>query len=354
MRITAFRAMRRAGLDVLPVAARLARDKDPGVRREVALALRDTPAAAALDILVDIGRGFDGKDRSYLEALGTGATGKEAALYDRLRQALAVKADPLTWSETFARIAWRLHVPAAVPDLTARAKSAKLTLAERRLAMDTLAFVRDPAASKTMLALAEPDSVLRESATWWLLNRMSNDWADHGLRPALKAAGIYDPEAITLRETVVPAAPADLPELSIPAIAQLTGNAARGKETVTRCVMCHTVGGAGAELGPALDGWGRGKSAEVVATALVNPSAEIAHGYEGTELRTNDGLTIQGVLIKQGDPLMMRSMGGVTQIIPANRVGSRRRMPKSLMMSAAQLGLTPQDVADVVAFLRSN
>ena len=84
--------------------------------------------------------------------------------------------------------------------------------------------------------------------------------------------------------------------------------------------MCHAIGGTGAELGPALDGWGRGKSAEVIATALIRPSAEIAHGYEGTELKTKDGLTIQGVLIKEGDPLMMRSMGGITQIIPADRV----------------------------------
>ena len=89
--------------------------------------------------------------------------------------------------------------------------------------------------------------------------------------------------------------------------------------------MCHAIGGTGAELGPALDGWGRGKSAEVIATAIVRPSAEIAQGYDGTELRTKDGLTIQGVLIKEGDPLMMRSMGGVTQIIPADRVAAPRR-----------------------------
>ena len=174
------------------------------------------------------------------------------------------------------------------------------------------------------------------------------------MRPALKAAGIYDPDTITLREAVVPAPPADLPELSLDEIVRLKGNAARGKETATRCVMCHSVGGVGAEVGPALDGWGRGKSDEVIATALVRPSAEIAHGYEGTLLRTKDGLTIQGVVIKQGDPLMMRSMGGITQIIPADRVASRRRMPQSLMMSAAQLGLTTQDVADLVAFLRGN
>ena len=354
LRIAAYRAMRRAGLDVIPVASRLARDKDPGVRREVAVSMRDQPAEKASDILVDIARGFDGQDRSYLEALGTGATGKEPALYDRLRRELGVKQDPVEWPATFAWIAWRLHVPAAVPDLSARAQSSKLSGADRRLALDTLAFVKDPAASKAVLALARPDNPLREQATWWLLNRLSNDWADHDLRPALKAAGIYDPDSIVLREAVVPKPAADLPELSIDEIARLTGDASRGKTTAARCLMCHAINGTGAELGPALDGWGRGKSPEVIATAIVRPSAEVAHGYEATEIVTKDGPTIQGVLIKEGDPLMMRSMGGLTQIIPVDRVASRRRLPESLMMSAAQLGLTAQDVADLVAFLRAN
>jgi putative membrane-bound dehydrogenase-like protein len=353
-RIATYRAMRRAGLDVMPVAARLARDTDAGVRREVAVSMRDQSAATAMNILVDIARGYDGQDRTYLEALGTGATGKEPALYERLRRELGVKDDPTTWSAAFARIAWRLHVPAAIPDLTARARSSKLSLADRRLAMDTLAFISDPAASAAMLDLAKAESPLREPATWWLLNRMSGDWTDHNLRPALKTAGIYDPDSIALKEAVVPPAPANLPELSVDEIVRLTGDATRGKTAATRCLMCHTFEGTGAELGPALDGWGRGKSADVIATALVRPNAEIAQGYDGTELRTKDGLTIQGLLIKQGDPLMMRSMGGITQIIPADRVASRRRLPESLMMSAAQLGLTAQDVADLVAFLRRN
>jgi putative heme-binding domain-containing protein len=354
LRITAYRAMRRAGLDVLPSAARLARDADAGVRREVALSMRDVPTGKSLDILADIAHGFDGQDRSYLEALGTGATGKEAALYERLHAAPGASADPLAWSPAFARIAWRLHVPAAVNDLATRARSTKLSPADRRLALDTIAFVNDPAAAKAMLALAEPSSPQREQATVWLLNRLSNDWADYGLRPALKAAGIYDPESIALKEAVIPAPPPDLPQLSLDEIARLTGDPARGKAATTRCLMCHSIGGTGAELGPALDGWGRGKSADVIAKALLQPSAEIAHGYEGTEIKTKDGVTIQGILLKEGDPLMMRSMGGITQIIPGDRVASRRRMPGSLMMSAAQLGLTAQDVADVIAFLSSN
>jgi putative heme-binding domain-containing protein len=117
--------------------------------------------------------------------------------------------------------------------------------------------------------------------------------------------------------------------------------------------MCHALGGVGAEVGPALDGWVRGKSTEVIATAILQPDAEIAHGYNGTTLRTTDGLTIQGLLIKEGDPLMMRSMGGVTQIVPASRVSARERMTRSLMMGAGQLGLSAQDVADLIAFLRT-
>jgi putative membrane-bound dehydrogenase-like protein len=346
MRITAYRAMQRAGLDVAPVAERLARDADPGVRREVALSMRNRPAAAAIDILVDIARGFDGVDRSYLEALGTGATGKEAALYGRLRPS----GDPLAWPASFAQIAWRLHVPAAVPDILARARSSTLSLADRRLAVDTLAFIDDPAASTAMVGLAEPSSPLREPATWWLLNRMSNSWAAHGLRETLKTAGIYDPDAIALKEAMVPRPPPDLPELSIDEIVKLKGDAARGKTLAVRCLSCHVIGGTGFELGPALDGWGRGKSAEVIARAIVLPNAEIAQGYEATEVKTTDGLTIEGVLLKQSDPLMMRSIG-LTQIIPASRVASRRRLPGSLMMSAAHLGLGHQDVADIVALL---
>jgi putative heme-binding domain-containing protein len=133
----------------------------------------------------------------------------------------------------------------------------------------------------------------------------------------------------------------------------LKGDPARGRDTITRCVMCHASNGAGAEVGPVLDGWARGKSAEVIATAIVRPDAEIAQGFNGTEVVTKDGLTIQGLLIKEGDPLMMRSMGGITQIIPAARVAKRQRMKASLMMSAAQLGLTAQDVADLVAFLQA-
>jgi putative heme-binding domain-containing protein len=250
-------------------------------------------------------------------------------------------------------MAWRLHVPAAVHDLEARARASKLPLAERRRAMDALAFIDAPAASDAMLKLAGDKGPLSELATWWLLNRLSNSWADHNLRAAMKVTGIYDPDAIALEEVVAPRQPADTAALSIDDIVNLPGNAARGQEVATRCLVCHAIGGTGADVGPALDGWARGKSAAVIARAIVQPSAEIAEGFAGTELRTSDGLRIQGIVIKEGDPLMVRSRGGLTQIVPAKRVASRSRMTESLMFTPAQLGLTAQNVADLIAFLRT-
>jgi putative membrane-bound dehydrogenase-like protein len=351
-KIAAYRALRRSGGEILSSAARLAHDPDAGVRREVALSLRGVPAEQSIPILIELARKYDGRDRSYLEAWGTGAAGKEAVLYDALRPALAPHVDSLRWSAPFARLAWRLHVPAAVPDLLKRAKSKTLPMADRKLALDTIAFIDDKRASRAMLALAGPGSGLEEPATWWLLNRMANTWASHNLAPTLKAMRIYDPAAIRVRQMVVPRPPVSGPALNADTIVGMTGDVARGKQAATRCLLCHTIGGAGAEFGPALDGWGRGKPAAVIAAALINPDADIAHGYEGTELRTHDGLTVQGLLIKQGDPLMMRSMGNVTQLIPVTRVAAQRRMKESLMMSAAELGLSAQDVADLIAFLR--
>ena len=86
-------------------------------------------------------------------------------------------------------------------------------------------------------------------------------------------------------------------------------------------------------------------------TAIVNPSNDIAHGYEGTEVTLADGRKIHGLVLSGGNPLIIQSTGGVTQMIPASRSRSASARA-SLMLSAEQLGLTAQQVADIVAYLK--
>ena len=136
-------------------------------------------------------------------------------------------------------------------------------------------------------------------------------------------------------------------------VVALRGDARRGEQGFVRCFACHSLNGVGADVGPGLDGWTRGKSLPVIAAAIVDPDAGIAHGYAAAVVRTKDGRTMHGLVVKDGDPLMVRSMGGVTQTIPADRIASRQRLPRSLMLTAEQLGMTAQDVADLLEFLAS-
>jgi len=224
----------------------------------------------------------------------------------------------------------------------------------RRRAAEALAFTDTPDAAAAMLDVASGVAPLRDTATWWLLSRSRERWAAYDLLPRMKAAGIYDPATATLRDA--PAFPR-LPDAQGPVLADVvaaSGDASRGRTLVSRCVMCHVIGGTGVDLGPGLDGWARGKRPDIVALALLDPDAGIAHGYTGTALRTTDGLTIEGLLLADGDPLMMRSMGGLTQVVPADRVAQRATMTRSLMPRAADLGLSAQDVADLIAFLRAS
>lgn len=353
-KIAAFRAMRRADLDISGVVAGLAEDPDPAVRREVALAMRNLSLDLSRDILVALSKGYDGVDRSYLEAFGTGATGKGAEIFAAVKKAIGHE-DPRLWGDVFGGIAWRLHPASAIEDFLTRVRSENLTLAQRRQSLDAIAFIRTKSASQAMLTIAQLDTPLKRDAVWWLMNRMNNDWRDHGLLPELKSRGIYDPDKVVVQEVVTPAPDeAQKTALTVEAVLALKGDPERGKATAARCIMCHEIGGVGVHYGPPLDGWGRTQTDEVIARSLIDPSADIAHGFDGSAILTKEGKTVHGLVIQQGNPTIVTSMGGLTQIIPRKAIGSVEKLNRSLMLSAAQQGLTAQDVADLVAFLRAN
>lgn len=354
LKIAAYRAMRRAGLDFTASAMRLAADPHPAVRREVALSMRNESIETAKEILVTIAHGYDGKDRSYLEALGTGATGKEKEVYTAIKKAMA-NDDARTWSPAFAGIAWRLHPAGAVEDFQIRAKTETLDQELRKQSLDAIAFIQTQAAAEAMITIAMLDTPLKADALWWLLNRANNDWKKYDLMTKLKERGLYDPSKITIQEITTPKPDAAQEKaITVDAVLALEGNPEVGKTTAARCIMCHEVGGMGVQYGPALDGWGKTQTEEVIARSIVEPSADIAHGFEATEILTKDGKTIHGLLIQDGNPAIIVSMGGVTQMIPKGKIEKQHKLGRSAMLSAAQLGLTAQEVADLVAYLKAN
>lgn len=351
-RVVAFRALRRENHNLLANAKKLANDDSPAVRREVALAMRDISFNDSKDILLTLAKNFDGQDRTYLEAWGTGAKGKESQVYDYIKPKLN-DADPLKWSAKFAWLAWRLHPEQSIDDFKTRALSKSLSDTDRKAAVTVLGYSASKAGADAMLEVAaQTDGLVKAEVVWWLLNRKDSQWKEFGLNAALKARGIYDPDNVEITSATIPEPPA--PTFTVQQVLALKGDAKRGRELVTAsCFSCHRIGNEGTYYAPDLTGWAKRQTTEVLIQSIINPSQDIAHGFNGQRIETKDDIEIHGLVLSDGDPLVVQSASGLTQMIPANQIKSKKSLNRSLMMSAEQLGLGAQELADIAAFLKT-
>lgn len=238
-------------------------------------------------------------------------------------------------------------------DQKIRALSPKVSADQSKLTLTALGFTQSAAAATAMIQLANnKDFVHKDLANWWVNNRKSNLWKPYHVDELLKVMG-QDPANAKLVAVEMPAERANAPKLPpVAEILKLQGDAERGKASIAACYMCHKIGEVGVEYGPDLTSFGKQQTAEVVINAILNPSADISHGYEGTEIQTTDGLTIIGMALSEGDPIIVKCFGGQTQTIAKSRIVSMKRMEKSLMYPPSLLNLTPQGIADMTAYLK--
>ena len=356
-RIAAYRALRRAGVDILGYANTLANDSDSAVRRDVATSLHGVSADKAVPILVTLAAKIDYTDKNSLTAFGVGSTGKTEEVWS------AIKTDAASWTPQVEKLAWVLHPASAVQDCVARVRSKTLSKEQKLLALETLSFIESKEAGLAMIDLCTEESGFKSEATRWVLMRISGLWSAYDLRSELKKSGVYDPAKITVNSIVSMEPPK--PTYTEQDVLSKKGDAEKGAQLVLRCTMCHQINGAGVALGPELRGWGTRQGVQAVVRSILNPSADIAHGYDGFTIKLKDGVQVDGILQGEGDPLSVLSVGGVSQLIPKSFISQRlnkdgkpdgleiNKMTRSLMMSAEQLGLTAQEVADIAAWLET-
>jgi len=128
----------------------------------------------------------------------------------------------------------------------------------------------------------------------------------------------------------------------------------RGHELFLQaCALCHRVGDEGAHFGPDLMGE-LGVAEETLVRHLLLPSERIRPGFETTLVETRARTSLTGLLQEDGaTSLTLRQPGGVEQVVLRKVVQGVRRTAVSLMPSFAE-GLQPADVANLLAWLRSN
>jgi putative membrane-bound dehydrogenase-like protein len=351
-RLVAFRALRAAGRDVFTLCESMAKDKSPAVRREVALALREFKTPSAVALLVTIAQQFDGQDRAYLEAIGLASTEREAVVHAAIAKSMAKPA--LEWTPAYAWLTWRLHPASAVRDVRARLLSGKLDETELKRDLTTLAFTRSAEAAGTMVELSLDKKFAQvDLAKWWVGNRKGNLWKPFDIDGIVKARGGDASAAKLVASDLPPEMPGAKALAPVEAIATLKGDVAKGKASAAVCYACHKFDGKGIDFGPDLTTYAKQQSLETLILNIAQPSNNISHGFEGTRVVLDDGMVITGMVLSSGDPLMVKSMGGVVQSIPRQRIKEEKQLDRSLMFTASQMGLTEQSVADIAAYLRS-
>lgn len=350
LRIASFRALRFVEHNVLENASALSKDPSIAVRREVALALRDKTWSEAGTIIYDLATQYLGEDRWYLEAIGTAATGKEKELYEKLVKEFA-SGSASEWNIAMARLAWRLHPDQAVNAFKERALNKAIPSKLRLEMLTAIGYITTKEAALAMVEIAESGPAdNKESAIWWLVER----WPKHkGLMKGLNKK----PDPLSDKEDYL--AGLDRKAITNPSVKEvmkLKGDAEIGKAKAALCYQCHSINDIGIEYGPTLSQWGAGRDIATIAEAIISPSAGIAHGYDGSEIKMKSGNTIQGISLSgsgQAKLLVMKVFPGGQEVeIGRKNMKKRTEMMKSLMLSAGQLGLSSQDVADISAYLK--
>ena len=118
---------------------------------------------------------------------------------------------------------------------------------------------------------------------------------------------------IAIEMPPVPKGAAKLPPFAD--IAKLAGDVKRGESALAVCDSCQRAGTNGVDCGPDLTSFGKPQTTEIIVQAIAEPSATISHGFEGSEGKTKDGLTVTGMVLSSGDPLISKCKQGIADIV---------------------------------------
>ena len=240
------------------------------------------------------------------------------------------------------------------------------------------ALAKDPSArvrAEVAWALVSISPAVKQEALVTLLADANEPWLRHA---ALAAAGdAVEPLLGKLAERNVarsaeirqllgkkqPAATAVLPAFGKTSSRQaaistfstaltLAGDPLKGRATFeTRCAVCHRFGGTGTAVGPDLDA-SRLAGREKLLGNILEPSREITAGYGLGVVKMKTGEMVSGILANETPAgVTLRVIGGTDRVVRRSEIAALERPTQSLMPDGLETGLSPQNMADLLAFL---
>jgi putative membrane-bound dehydrogenase-like protein len=137
---------------------------------------------------------------------------------------------------------------------------------------------------------------------------------------------------------------------------QAKGDAERGKAlfAAQSCRACHTFADGQTPKGPHLVDIGKRYNPTELVESILKPSAKIAQGYEAYGFAMSDGRVFTGFVVSEGgSTVQIREASGALRELKRSDIEERRRQEPSAMPEGIAGSLTPDQLADLVAYLQS-
>ena len=199
------------------------------------------------------------------------------------------------------------------------------------------------------------------------LSRLAERDGDNEQMRVAIMSSLRPEDALFKSLNTAPAAIAKVPELRKPttpdrakviatyaSVPKLNGDAARGQQLFkAQCALCHRLKGEGIEVGPDL-AMTATKPDDWMLTAIFDPNAAVEPRYAAHLVKLKAGGELTGIIASEtANNITLRLPGGTEQAVLRSDFAAVKPLGKSLMPEGIEAALKPQDVADVLAWLRS-
>ena len=134
------------------------------------------------------------------------------------------------------------------------------------------------------------------------------------------------------------------------------GDPAKGKALFTQqsCIACHTYANGQLPKGPHLVDIGKRYKRQELIESVLKPSAKIAQGFDTYAFATLDGDVVTGFVVSESAKLVtLRKTDGTAIEIKRDDIDVRTKQKKSMMPVGLVQNLTPEQLADLLAYLES-
>jgi putative membrane-bound dehydrogenase-like protein len=137
----------------------------------------------------------------------------------------------------------------------------------------------------------------------------------------------------------------------LPAL-QLRGNPANGKKIyLERCATCHRIGSQGNAVGPDLMTV-KTAARETLLVNILDPNREVAPRYLNYTVETRSGESFSGLMVgESASSITLRGPNATETAVLRPQIARLQASGQSLMPEGLELGLTSQDLADLIEYL---